>query len=206
MATMKRHHARGREETMFDVPPLVSTRSESRRSSTRLREGGMSDRASTEDAASWRRRNPGYAIAWRMDRRAVGTQAPEPLRMPAPLNQLPWDVAKDQFGVQGADFIAVMGALMVRSAKDQIWTYLPDPTRLPSALPLSSRKTSPDFGHTESRTESDATGVSPTGPAVGASASPRAAPARRLLASLAESGQQTPIVVVVSQATTNAIW
>src|SRR5664279_4088661 len=124
--------------------------------------------------ARWRRRNPGYAIAWRMDRRAAGTEEPEPLRMPAPLNQLPWDVAKDQFGVQGADFIAVMGALMVRSAKDQIRAYLPDPARLPSAHPLSSQKTSPDFGHTESRTESDATGVSPTGPAMGTSASPRA--------------------------------
>jgi len=127
--------------------------------------------------ARWRRRNPGYAIAWRMDRRAAGTEEPEPLRMAAPLNQLPWDVAKDQFGVQGADFIAVMGALMLRSAKDQIRAYLPDPTRLPSALPLSSQKTSPDFGHTESRTESDATGVSPTGPAMGTSSSPRAAPA-----------------------------
>ena len=112
-----------------------------------------------------------------MDRRAAGTEEPEPLRMAAPLNQLPWDVAKDQFGVQGADFIAVMGALMLRSAKDQIRAYLPDPTRLPSALPLSSQKTSPDFGHTESRTESDATGVSPTGPAMGTSSSPRAAPA-----------------------------
>jgi DNA-binding transcriptional LysR family regulator len=39
--------------------------------------------------------------------------------MPAPLNQLPWDVAKDQFGPQGTDFIGVMGALMVRAAKDQ---------------------------------------------------------------------------------------
>jgi hypothetical protein len=92
-----------------------------------------------------------------MDRRAAGTQGPEPLRMPAPLNQLPWDVAKDQFGLQGAEFIAVMEALMVRSAKDQLRAYLPDPARLPSALPLSSQKTSPDFGHTESRTESDAT-------------------------------------------------
>src|ERR1022692_950715 len=63
--------------------------------------------------AGWRRRNPGYAIAWRIDRRAAQTPSPpEPLRMPAPLNQLPWDVAKDQFGPQGADFIWVMGALI----------------------------------------------------------------------------------------------
>src|SRR5580658_3997291 len=143
--------------------------------------------------ASWRHRNPGYGIAWRIDRRATGTEEPEPLRMPVPLNQLPWDVAKDQFGVQGADFIAVMGALMVRSAKDQFRLYLPDPTRLHSTLPLSSRKTSPDFAHTEPRAESDATGVSPTGPAVGASASSRAAPAalRMIrLGDLAESGKR----------------
>jgi hypothetical protein len=127
--------------------------------------------------ASWRHRNPGYGIAWRMDRRATGTEEPEALRMPVPLNQLPWNVAKDQFGVQGADFIAVMGALMVRSAKDQFRLYLLDPTRLPGTLPLFSRKTSPDSGHTELRAESDATGVSPTGPEVGASASSRAAPA-----------------------------
>src|ERR1022692_4418339 len=38
-------------------------------------------------------RNPGYAIAYRIDQRAAQTESPpEPLRMPAPLNQLPWDV------------------------------------------------------------------------------------------------------------------
>src|ERR1039458_3375235 len=43
--------------------------------------------------ASWRRRNPGYAIAYRIDQRAAQTESPpEPLRMLAPLNQLPWDV------------------------------------------------------------------------------------------------------------------
>src|ERR1017187_10110777 len=100
--------------------------------------------------AGWRRRNPGYAIAWRIDRRVAQTPSPpEPLRMPAPLNQRPWDVAKDQFGPQGADFIGVMGALMVRSAKDQFRARQP---------------------HLQ----------------------------RRLLASLAESRQQTPIVVVLS--------
>src|SRR5450756_1125407 len=62
--------------------------------------------------ASWRSRNPGYTIAWRIDRRATQVpQPPEPLRLPAPLDQLPWEFAKDQFGVQRADFIGVMGAL-----------------------------------------------------------------------------------------------
>ena len=122
--------------------------------------------------ASWRDRNPGYGMAWRMDQRTAGIQPPEPLRLPVPLNQLPWNVAKDQFGVQGADFISVMGALIIRTAKDQIRPYLIDSKKLPSALPLAPQKTSSGRPHTETRTASDATGISPTGPAVGAPASP----------------------------------
>jgi hypothetical protein len=60
-----------------------------------------------------------------MQQRAAQTQPPpEPLRLPAPLAQLPWDIAKDQFGAQGADFLGVMGALIVRAAKDQFRVYL----------------------------------------------------------------------------------
>lgn len=127
--------------------------------------------------ADWRRRNPDYTIAWRLDQRAAQTPPPEPRRFPAPLNQLPWEFAKDQFSPQGADFIGVMSALILRAAKDQIRPYLPDPKGLPSRLPLSPEKTSSKLPHTESRAGDDATGVSPTGPAMGASASPRAAPA-----------------------------
>src|SRR5450756_2104245 len=128
--------------------------------------------------ASWRSRNAGYAIAWRIDRRATqAPQPPEPLRLPAPLDQLPWEFAKDQFGAQRADFIGVMGALILRATKDQLGPYPIDPTRLPSILPAPSRKTSSGFEHTESRAGDDATGVSPTRPAMGAFASPRAAPA-----------------------------
>jgi len=127
--------------------------------------------------ASWRRRNPGYAIAWRIDKRAAQTQPPpEPLRLPAPLNQLPWDLAKDQFGAQCVDFLGVMGALMIRSTKDQFRAYLVDPKRLSGTLPLPPQKTSPGFSHTEPAGH-DATGVSPTRPALGTSTSPPAAPA-----------------------------
>jgi hypothetical protein len=126
--------------------------------------------------ASWRRRNLSYAIAWRLDQRATQTQPPpEALRLPAPLNQLPWDVAKDQFGPQGADFIGVMGALIIRSAKDQFRAYGIDSTRLSDTLPLPPQKTSPSLGHTEPAGH-DATGVSPTRPAMGTSASPPATP------------------------------
>src|SRR5450631_2416424 len=127
--------------------------------------------------ADWRKRNPDYIIAWRLDQRAAQTPPPEPLCFPAPLNQLPWEFAKDQFGAQGADFIGVMGALILRSAKDQILPYLIDPEGVPGTLPAPPEKTSPGFAHTESRADDDATGVSPTGPAMGTPASPRAAPA-----------------------------
>jgi hypothetical protein len=128
--------------------------------------------------ASWRRRNPDYAIAWRLDRRKAQAQLPEPLRLPPPLPRLPWDVAKDEFGAQGADFLGVMSALMVRVAKDQIRPYPLDPAGLPSRLPPVLEKTSSRPPHTESRTAPDATGVSPTGAPLGAPARARpAAPA-----------------------------
>src|SRR5580704_8399755 len=70
--------------------------------------------------ASWRKRNPDYAIAWRLDQRTTQTPSPEPLHLPPPLEQLPWNFAKDQFSPQGADFLGVMSALILRAAKDQI--------------------------------------------------------------------------------------
>src|SRR5882724_5879584 len=128
--------------------------------------------------ANWRNHNQGYAIAWRIDQRVTQEpQPPEPLRFPSPLNQLPWEFAKDQFGAQGADFIGVMGALILRTAKDEFRPYFLDTAGLPGTLLPSSPKTSPSIAHTESRAGDDATGVSPTGPAMGPSASPRSAPA-----------------------------
>jgi hypothetical protein len=122
--------------------------------------------------ADWRKRNPDYSLAWRLDQRAAQAPAPEPLRFPAPLNQLPWEFAKDQFGAQGSDFIGVMSTLILRAAKDQIRPYLIDGARLPSRLPPAPEKTSSHLPHTESRAGNDAPGVSPTGPAMGTSASP----------------------------------
>jgi hypothetical protein len=127
--------------------------------------------------ASWRRRNPEYAAAYRLQQRSANDPPAEPLRMPAPLNQLPWDLAKDEFGSQGADFIGVLSGLLLRTAKDQLRSYITDPARVPGTLRASAEKTSPGFGHTEARTKGDATGVSPAGAAVGAPAGARAAPA-----------------------------
>ena len=85
--------------------------------------------------ARWRAKNPDYAAGYRLQRRNSQERAPEPLRVPAPLNRLPWDVAKDEIGGKATDFLGVMGTLLVRSAKDQIRLHLIDATRLPGALP-----------------------------------------------------------------------
>lgn len=85
--------------------------------------------------ARWRARNPDYAAGHRLLQRRAREQPPEPLRLPAPLERLPWDLAKDQFGAQGADFLGLMGTLVVRSAKDQIRPHAADSTRVPGALP-----------------------------------------------------------------------
>ena len=48
--------------------------------------------------------------------------------MPEPLRRLPWDIAQDEFGVKGADFIGVMGTLLLRAAQDQIKVDVIDST------------------------------------------------------------------------------
>ena len=50
----------------------------------------------------------------------------EPLRVPPPLNRLPWDLAQSQFGVEGADFMGVMGALLLRAAQSQFAVQVTD--------------------------------------------------------------------------------
>lgn len=88
----------------------------------------------------WRARNPDYAVAYRLLHRNSQPEPPEPLRLPAPLNQLPWDLAKDEIGSKVADFLGVMGGLLVRSAKDEIRRYLHDSTRVLLLLPSASGK------------------------------------------------------------------
>ena len=123
--------------------------------------------------AIWRNRNPEYAATRRLDQRANQTNPPaEPLRLPQPLDQLPWNAAKDEFSPYGLDFIGVALALILCAAKDEIRSYLIDPKRLSSTLPVPPEKTSPESAHTNPR----ATGVSPTRPPLGDIASPRPAP------------------------------
>ena len=121
--------------------------------------------------ANWRAENPGYAAAYRIDQRHRSpTEEGEPLRVPAPFRELPWDLAKDQFGGKGADFIALACALLQRTAKDQSSGHPIEPKRVPSNNPIAPQKTSPPSPHTETRGE--ATGVSSTGPPLRASPGP----------------------------------
>jgi hypothetical protein len=126
--------------------------------------------------AGWRQRNPEYGAAYRIQQRALQTHPPaEPLRMLPPLTKVPWDLAKDQFGAEGADFIGVLSGVLLRVAKDQFWAYVADSARVSGTLPGSAEKTSGGCGHTEARAH--ATGNAPAGAAMGAPAVARAAPA-----------------------------
>ena len=69
--------------------------------------------------AAWRRRNPDYFAARRILARKSLAGPVDPLRVPPPLNRLPWDIAQTEFGVQGADFIGVMATLLLGSAQMQ---------------------------------------------------------------------------------------
>lgn len=40
--------------------------------------------------------------------------------MPPPLSRLPWDIAKDEFGIEGTDFIGIFGRVLLGAAKDEI--------------------------------------------------------------------------------------
>src|SRR3954449_1850323 len=80
--------------------------------------------------ASWRKRNPEYGAAYRIQQRALQRdRVAESLRMPVPLNQAPWDVAKDQFGAERADFIGFVSGLLLRASKDLFRAYVADSGR-----------------------------------------------------------------------------
>jgi hypothetical protein len=82
-------------------------------------------RKRTQEA--WREANADYRVARRLQQR-VKQGEPEPQRLPRPLERLPWDLAQDQFGAQGADFIGEFGRLLVGHVKDQISAQVLDST------------------------------------------------------------------------------
>jgi hypothetical protein len=79
--------------------------------------------------SAWRRRNPDYFIGWRIQARCNSEQAAETKRLPHPLSNLPWDIAREEFGPKGADFIGVMGKVVLQSAKNQLMIQVVESTR-----------------------------------------------------------------------------
>ena len=73
-------------------------------------------------------------MARRIEERRTREQPPEPLRLPAPLSRLPWDVAQSEFGVQGADFLGVMGKVLLRPAPFEFRGHVLDSKEVASTL------------------------------------------------------------------------
>ena len=94
-------------------------------------------RAATQ--ASWRRRNPDYFIAHRVQRRRLKADDAQggvpPLVFASPLSQLPWDLAQEEFGVAGTDFLGHLGRVLLVAVQDQKTAQVidskGDPVRLP---------------------------------------------------------------------------
>jgi hypothetical protein len=116
--------------------------------------------------AAWRARNPDYFPGRRIQGRGACDEPPEPLRLPSPLNQLPWDIAQSEFGVQGADFIGVMGALLLHSTQSQLKPYRidsrPDSATLPHLAAQSQIPPAAYLGGSGSEGGSHAAGIPPT--------------------------------------------
>jgi hypothetical protein len=87
--------------------------------------------------ARWRGGNPEYFAARRLAKlpgrdaladappsqvtpAAQRSPVPEPSRVRPPLDRLPWDVAQDEFGAKGAEFIAIFGRLLVGVGQDEM--------------------------------------------------------------------------------------
>jgi hypothetical protein len=114
--------------------------------------------------AAWRAANPDYFTARRIQARMGVAPAPDPLRLPSPLDRLPWDIAQSQFGVQGADFIGVMGALLLRAAQSQFPGYSADSKVDPDTLPpvVLESQIAPGADWSCAGGGRDAAGISPT--------------------------------------------
>jgi hypothetical protein len=55
--------------------------------------------------------------------------------LPPPLSQLPWDLAQEEFGVAGTDFLGHLGRVLLGAAQDQKAVQVIDSTGEPVRLP-----------------------------------------------------------------------
>ena len=113
----------------------------------------------------WRDRHPDYFIARRIQERGGQERTPEPLELPPPLDRLPWDIAQSQFGVQGADFIGVMGKTLLEAAQSEFAAYRVDGMGVPGPLPPLAAQSQfrPVRESVRVGIEKPGVGVSPTG-------------------------------------------
>jgi len=58
-----------------------------------------------------------------------------PLVLPPPLSQLPWDLAQEEFGVAGTDFLGHLGRVLLVAVQDQKTAQVIDSTGDPVRLP-----------------------------------------------------------------------
>jgi hypothetical protein len=117
---------------------------------------------------SWRDRNPDYFVARRIQERGKQDQPPEPLRLPPPLSRLPWDIAQDEFGIKGTDFIGIFGTLLLRAAQDQFRAYPIECTAVADTLQLNPAQDQirPVRESVRVGAQENEVGVSSTGPPV----------------------------------------
>lgn len=74
-------------------------------------------RAATQ--AAWRSAHPEYRIQRQLEQREKRHER-ELLPLRSPLNQLPWEIAQEEFDRKGADFLAFLGRVLLGSVQDQI--------------------------------------------------------------------------------------
>ena len=144
----------------FRPDPRIGTRQRA------CREPDCQDARRKKKQKAWRKGNPDYFIARRIKDRSGQDRPPEPLRLPPPLNRLPWDIAQSQFGPEGADFIGIMGAVLLRSAQSQFRAYVTEESRLADTLPPASAQSQmrPVREWIAVEGEPNEVGVSPTRP------------------------------------------
>ena len=96
----------------------------------------------------------------------ISSRPPPPLRLRAPLNQLPWDIAQSEFGPQDADFIGIMAALLLHETQSEIAASRVEIRAVAEKLrPPGAQSPIPPVAYlpgSGAEAESHATGISPT--------------------------------------------